>query len=277
MRPLGRWIYARQRRREIQAQSTATKFFRNLNQLAAFDGPLSAFTSAPQLRVLNVGCSVGCEAFSVAGHLALSNPRLDFQIDACDTSDEMLAVARSGAYSREHGLGAPTTWRERDLEARLFTRTGDRWLVVDDIRSRVRYHNADVLAPEFARYRGYDCVFGQNFMIHMNASEAERTFAALVAALRPGGALFAGGMDLDQRPALVASHGLVPLEWNLASIHDADDMRRSAWPWHYWSLEPIDTRAVPFLSRYSTIFLKPQVGAISHEAIVDSMIKSQRA
>lgn len=257
MQPIGRWIYALQRRRESPAQSTATKFFRNLHQLAALDGPLADLTLGSKLRVLVAGCSMGCEAFSIAGHLALSHPGLDFEIDACDISEEALAIAKSGVYCREHGLGAPATQRESDLEARLFKRTGDRWVVVDDIRSRVRYFKVNVLSPEFSAHRGYDSVFSQNFMIHMAADAAEQAFAALTAAIRPGGVLFAGGMDLDQRSGLAAAHGLVAIEWNLSAIHDADEMRRSAWPWHYWSLEPIYPGAAAFAARYATIFRKP--------------------
>lgn len=258
IQPLGRWIYARRRRREIPTQTTTTKFFRNPHQLAALDGPLCTLMSAGHLRVLVAGCSTGCEAFSLASHLSLFHPGLNFHIDACDISDEALAVAISGVYGRECGLDPPTTHRARDLQFRLFQRSDDRWLIVNDIRSRVRFFKADVLAPEFAEYRGYDCVFGQNFMIHMSASETDRAFGALVAALRPGGALFAGGIDLDQKPGLVASYGLVPLEWNISAIHDADDMRRSAWPWNYWSLEPIHPGVVCFAARYATIFLKPE-------------------
>ena len=202
MRPVGRWIFVRKRRSQAPSQSTATKFFRAIDQLSALDGPLGALTSRPQLRVLVAGCSMGCEAFSIAGHLALSHPGLDFSIDACDISDEALAIATAGCYGREHGLGAPErSQRERNLETRLFAQSSDHWLVVDDIRSRVHFQHANVLAPEFSSYRGYDCVFGQNFMIYMSPSESELAFAALVAALRPGGALFAGGMDSARGPA----------------------------------------------------------------------------
>ena len=37
---LGRYIYDWQRRNQPRAQSTTTKFFRNLRQLAALEGPL---------------------------------------------------------------------------------------------------------------------------------------------------------------------------------------------------------------------------------------------
>ena len=64
-------------------------------------------------------------------------------------------------------------------------------------------------------------------------------------------------MDLDTKAGLVTQHRLVPLDWNIAEIHDTDDMRRSAWPWYYWSLEPISRCRRDYLTRYSTIFLKP--------------------
>jgi len=94
-------------------------------------------------------------------------------------------------------------------------------------------------------------------MIHMNKTSAETALAALTAAARPGGALFLGGMDLETKAGLLAPHQLVPVDWNVEAIHEEDDMRRSAWPWHYWSLEPINRRDRDYLARYSTIFLKP--------------------
>ncbi len=100
-------------------------------------------------------------------------------------------------------------------------------------------------------------MLGQNFMIHMKDESSEAALASLVAATRSGGALFLGGMDLDTKASLVTRHKLVPLDWNIAAIHDADDMRRSSWPWYYWSLEPIGRRRRDYLTRYSTIFIKP--------------------
>jgi chemotaxis protein methyltransferase CheR len=177
MRPAGRRIFARRRRIQVPGQSTATKFFRNLEQLSALDGPLAGLTAGRRFRGLVAGCSEGCEAYSLAGHLALSRPNLDFIIDACDISEDALATAMAGRYGRQHGLGDTSNPRKRDLEARLFTRSGDIWEVADDIRSRVHFESADVLSPGFSRYRGYDCMFGQNFLIHMNDSDAAQAFA----------------------------------------------------------------------------------------------------
>ena len=121
----------------------------------------------------------------------------------------------------------------------------------------VSFCYGDVLSAEFGQFKNFDLVLGQNFMIHMDTASAAIALASLVAAARSGGALFLGGMDLETKTGLIASHGLVPIDWNVAAIHDADEMRRSAWPWSYWSLEPISRRRRDYLTRYSTIFRKP--------------------
>ena len=146
----------------------------------------------------------------------------------------------------------------KQLEARLFDRSGDAWTVVPDIRERVSFAYGDVLSAEFQQFKNYDLVLGQNFMIHMNDALVEnracvagrgRTIRRCALSRRDG--------SRHQDRALVARHKLVPLDWNIAAIHDADEMRRSAWPWYYWSLEPISRRRRDYLTRYSTIFLKP--------------------
>lgn len=253
----GSYIYDWRRRQQPPTQSTTTKFFRNLQQLAALEGPLSALTQAKSLSVLVAGCSYGCEAYSLGGFLASHFPELDWHIDAVDISREALKVAEAARYTPEHGLGLVDDDQAMQIEARLFDRSGDTWTVVPNIRQRVSFAYGDVLSEEFQHFRNYDLVLGQNFMIHMNEVSSEVALGSLVAATRSGGALFLGGMDLDTKVGLVARHNLVPVDWNIAEIHDADEMRRSAWPWYYWSLEPIRRRRGDFLARYSTIFLKP--------------------
>jgi chemotaxis protein methyltransferase CheR len=256
VRPIGRAIYASRRSLQTPAQSTATKFFRNLNQLKAFEAPLHALTSRSSLRVLIAGCSMGCEAFTLAAYLAERFPSLDWRIDASDISSEALQIARRGVYGPEHGLGVHSSDLASLLEGRLFNRVGDRWIVREEFGSRVVFAKGDVLDEQFRARTDYDVVFGQNFMIHMSADDEAKAFENLVAVTRPDGAVFVGGMDLDRRQTLVREHRLTPVDWNVVEIHDGDEMRRSAWPWHYWSLEPINTSENPFLERYATIFLK---------------------
>lgn len=256
--PIGRRIYSARRQRQTPAQSTATKFFRNLDQLTALEGPLRALTAQPSLRVLVAGCSMGCEAYTLGAYLAHAFTELDWRIEASDISEHALEVARTGVYGPEHGLGAPPVGLTAALLERLLIRESPtQWRVREDIAARIAFGVGDVLNPGFAGQEGFDVVFGQNFMIHMSAEDEAVAFANLVATTRPGGVLFLGGMDLDRRPGLVAKHGLLPVDWNLRVIHNADEMRRSAWPWDYWSLEPFNPSAPAFLQRYATIFQKP--------------------
>ncbi len=254
---LGRSIYDWQRRRQTRTQSTTTKFFRNLQQLAALEEPLSHLTSADSLSVLVAGCSCGCEAYSLGGLLAMRFPRLNWRIVGVDISREALAVACAACYTSKDGLGSASDVLVKQLEARLFSRSAEEWRVVPDIRERVSFAYGDVLSAEFRQLRNYDLVLGQNFMIHMDDASTQIALVSLVGAARSGGALFLGGMALETKTSLLAAHKLIPLNWNIAEIHDADDMRRSSWPWHYWSLEPINSRERNYLMRYSTIFLKP--------------------
>ena len=254
---IGRHIYDWQRRHQLRAQSSSTKFFRNLQQLAALEGPLANLTKTGNLSVLVAGCSYGCEAYSLGGLLALRFPRLNWRITAVDISHEALKIAEAARYTSQHGLGSPRDNLEKQLEAGLFKRSGDEWTVVADIRERISFAYSDVLSAEFRQFKNYDLVLGQNFMIHMNDASAKSALASLVAAARPGGVLFLGGMDLETKTNLLAPHQLVPLDWNIVEIHEDDNMRRLAWPWNYWSLEPIHPHDRNYLTRYSTIFLKP--------------------
>jgi chemotaxis methyl-accepting protein methylase len=254
---IGRYIYDWQRRHQLRTQSTSTKFFRNLQQLVALEGPLANLTKPGNLSALVVGCSYGCEAYSLGGLLALRLPHLNWQITAVDISHEALKIADAARYTSQHGLGSPRDNLEKQLEARLFKRSGDEWTVVADIRERVSFAYSDVLSAEFRQFKNYDLVLGQNFMIHMDDASAKSALASLVAAARPGGALFLGGMDLETKTSLLAPHQLVPVDWNIVEIHEGDNVRRLAWPWNYWSLEPIHPHDRNYLTRYSTIFLKP--------------------
>ncbi len=254
---VGSYIYNWQRRRQLRTQSTTTKFFRNLQQLTALEGPLSELTTTGNLSILVAGCSYGCEAYTLGGLLALRFPHLNWRINAVDISCEALEVAGAARYTSEYGIGSDGSDLAQRIEARLLNRSGDAWTIVTDIRERVSFAYADVLSPQFHQFKNYDLVLGQNFMIHMNEASAEIALASLVAAARSGGVLFLGGMDLEMKTSLLTAHKLVPLDWNIIRIHEEDDMRRSTWPWNYWSLEPIRSHDRNYLTRYSTIFLKP--------------------
>jgi len=257
MRVLGMFVHAWQSGRQMRTQSTATKLFRNVRQFQALEGPLAHLAAADRLRVLVAACSTGCEAYTLAGYLAARFPQLDWRIDAFDLSPDAVCVARRGQYAHLDDAAYDETDLVGRISRRLLERHHEGWVVAQRIRDRMSFEVADVLAPSMARRCDYDLVLGQNFMIHMLPEAAARALSALVGAARPGGALFLGGMDPTARVAALTAHRLRPVTWQLEAIHDADAMRRSAWPWYYWALEPINPHHPEHALRYSTIFTKP--------------------
>ncbi|WP_300320716.1 CheR family methyltransferase [Accumulibacter sp.] len=258
LRGLGRSIHARRIASQARSQSTATRFFRNLRQLEALQGPLAELADgrAP-LRILVAGCSFGCEAYSLAGFLAVRFPQLEWTIDAFDISRGAVAIAQRAVFGRKHGLADGFASDVQPYAERMFERRGEEWAIVADIRQRVRVSHGDLLAEDFVADGAHDIVFAQNFLVHMDDKTAGQAFARIVATVKAGGALFVGGMNLDSKAELIKRHRLIPVDWQLEAIHDSDDMRRSAWPWDYWTLEPIDRSRPDFTTRYSTIFRIP--------------------
>ena len=252
---VGRSIHARRLARQTRFQSTATRFFRNLKQFQVLEGPLSGLADGQEpIRILVAGCSFGCEAYSLAGYLAVQFPQGDWTIDAFDISQAAIAVAQRAVYGPKHGLGDPLEREAKPYADRLFERCGDERTIVPDIRQRVFVSHGDLLADDFAADKSYDLVLAQNFLVHMNDEAASEAFSRIVAAVKPGGAIFVGGMDLDTKVGLIKHHELIPVDWEIEAIHDSDEMRRSTWPWGYWTLEPIDRSRPDFTARYSTIF-----------------------
>ncbi|MGH1420090.1 MAG: CheR family methyltransferase [Hyphomicrobiaceae bacterium] len=261
LHPVGRKIYALKRRTQTPSQSTSTKFFRNLNQLQVFEGPLRDLTSRSPLRILVTGCSLGCEAFTIAGYLLQNFKGIEFEIDAIDIDKDAIAHAQTAMYTQEHGIEQCKDQRQADtiagLQKRMFENVDQTtYHIKPELRRHVHFTVNNVLSQDLKNHRQYDCVFGQNYMIHMNTANAQKAFRTLIDATRPGGVLFAGGIDLDLRTKLSAQYAIKPVSWNIEAIHDADWMRRAAWPWTYWSLEPINPKAENFAPRYATIFRK---------------------
>ncbi|MEF8753056.1 MAG: CheR family methyltransferase [Accumulibacter sp.] len=259
---LGRSIHSRRLASEPRGQSTATRFFRNIPQLDALQGPLRELVAGGDgCRILVAGCSFGCEAYSLAAYLTVEFPALDWTIDAFDISHEAVAIAQRAVYGSKYGLADPLHGESRRYAARLLEPCGEAWSIAPDIRQHVRVSHGDLLASDFSATAGYDIVFAQNFLLHMDDATAAKAFARVVGATRPGGALFVAGMNLDGKLALVRSHRLIPVDWKIEAIHNSDQMRRSAWPWGYWTLEPIDAARPDFIMRYSTIFRTPGCAA----------------
>ncbi len=254
--PLGRVIHARALGRQGRSQSLATSLFRNVLQLSALEGPLADLPAKGQMRVLVAGCSIGCEAYTLAGYLSARFPALEVAIEAFDIDPVAVEHARSGLYSPEFVKEAVFQGPFADVANALLSRSGEDWSIKPEIAQRASFDVGDALEERPLDVGRFDLVLAQNFMVHMDDVRAGRALSAMSACVRPGGAMFLGGMTLDMRAGATSSVGLVPVDWNISAIHDEDIVRRNAWPFAYWSLEPLDDSRQDWKARYSTIFRK---------------------
>ena len=144
------------------------------------------------IRVWVAGCSTGEEAYSLAivfqERIAAAGSGVRLQFLASDTDADAVATAREGLY--------PATIARDVSPARLaafFTREGDGYRVVPELRGVVVFTVQDLLAdPPFSRL---DVVSCRNVMIYLRA-EAQRKIVTLFHfALRTGGVLLLGNSE----------------------------------------------------------------------------------
>jgi chemotaxis methyl-accepting protein methylase len=255
--PLGRLIYRGVSRTRPRSQSLATTFFRNIRQLGVLEGPLADVLQGPSPRILVAACSLGCEPWTLAGYLKHRVGLTNFSVLAVDIDEAAVNATNTGIYGAAQLPLESVRERAGDLMDAMFTPINDQLRIRDDLRRHVRAHQGDVLSQDFAALGQFDLVLGQNFMIHMGEAMARQAFAALAARVRPGGAMFAAGVDLDLRMKEAKRLSLTPVDWRVEAIHEEDHVRRGAWPFTYWSLEPYDRKAADTVRRYTTVYRTP--------------------
>ncbi|MEZ0495545.1 CheR family methyltransferase [Sphingomonas sp. IW22] len=171
-----------------------TRFFRDQ---AYFDRlrdtviqPLVASASREEeIRVWVAGCSSGEEAYTIA-MLFAEAVRKDgrsrpVQIFATDIDEQMLQIAREGAYPLSSLADIPAALRE--LYTVLHT---DRFTIDEAVRDMVRFSNHSLVKdPPFSRI---DLVSCRNLLIYFDDRLQQQVMPLLHYALRPGGHLFLG-------------------------------------------------------------------------------------
>lgn len=183
-------------REVIEAMAVGdTSFFRDRAAFAHLkDAVLPALLQSRaglrKLRLWSAGCATGQEAYSLAMLVKESVPAGEgwtVEILATDISQEMLDVAKEGAYSQnevQHGLGA------RRL-VKYFSQAGDRWQISPELRNMVRYSRANLL-DDFSEQGQFDVILCRNLLSCFDPQARMKALAALKAALRRDGTLYLG-------------------------------------------------------------------------------------
>ncbi|MEW6048333.1 MAG: protein-glutamate O-methyltransferase CheR, partial [Bacillota bacterium] len=182
-----------------------TYFFRDLPQLTVFARAVlpdiyeqKLASSWPKIRLWSAGCSIGCEAYTLAiivlEHFR-QHPPVPVEIVGTDISPSVLEVARKGLYTDREVRDVPEPFLER-----YFVRGQDYWTPRAEVRRIVRFQYGNLLDPEDTRLmRGFDVIFCRNVLIYFDDESRRRAAQVLYDALREGGYVFLGHAESMSR------------------------------------------------------------------------------
>ncbi|MFN2432481.1 MAG: protein-glutamate O-methyltransferase CheR [Gemmatimonadota bacterium] len=179
-----------------------SRFFRNRESFLALERwvlPLLARGARGRpVRAWSAGAAGGEEPYTLAmswerstGGIAGPPP---LELLATDVDRVSLGRARTGVYD----AAALTEVAPRE-RARWFAPEGDRYRVVERVRAAVRFRRADLAAAP--RPRSQDLILCRNVLIYFDRPLQESLTRAFYDALRPGGFLMLGRVEMPCGPA----------------------------------------------------------------------------
>jgi chemotaxis protein methyltransferase WspC len=141
------------------------------------------------LRVLSLPCATGEEPFSIAMALLDAGfPEHRVQIDAIDISLRVIAAAERATYGKNSFRGTGLEFRDRH-----FTRQERQFRLNENVRSRVRFRQANLFASgAFPDAHTYDVVFCRNVLIYFDRHGQKFAIRVLSRLLTRSGMLFVG-------------------------------------------------------------------------------------
>ena len=140
----------------------------------------------------SVGCSSGEEAYTLAMVMndcyELANLDAYFSVTATDISRPALQIAKTGVYPRRKVDMLGGHFRHS-----YFSETeNDRFQIDEALRSRVGFHNANVLNVSQMPHFQFDVIFCQNVLIYFRQALRHKVVDSFVQRLKPGGILVLG-------------------------------------------------------------------------------------
>ncbi len=175
-----------------------TNFFRDSEAWDALKGAITQelLKRPPEkaLRIWDVGCSTGEEAYSLAITLSEAidaaglTDRLEWQIFATDIDADSIDVARQGRYYPNIALDV-----NAERLSRFFTKEDANYRVKKSIRERIVFAVQDVTRdPPFTRL---DLLVCRNLLIYFTSDLQQRLVPLFHYSLNPAGLLFLGSSE----------------------------------------------------------------------------------
>ncbi len=148
------------------------------------------------LRIWSAACSSGQEPYTISMMLSEycrkypTNRIASSQIVATDISSTMLVQAKKAEYE-DVAVGRGLSDQRRQ---QFFTKQGDRWRVMDDVRQRVSFRPQNLL-QSFGTLGKFDIIFCRNVLIYFSADRKKDILQRMAQSLNKGGYLFLGASE----------------------------------------------------------------------------------
>lgn len=170
-----------------------SQFFRNPGTFFALERQvlpdlirLARAAGRRELRLWSVGCAGGEEPYSLALLVdELAPAGLAVSILATDISEPVLETARLALFEPSRLTEVPPA-----VLARYFTPEGDRYRLIDRVRTRVRFERHDLMTASV--FPAADLILCRNVLIYFARAEQARILGRFAAAMPEGGALVLG-------------------------------------------------------------------------------------
>lgn len=171
-----------------------TRFFRDKEVFAYLKRTLlpkiiNSKKTGETLRIWVPACSTGEEVYSIAMLITELQDKkvkkIPIQIFATDLSEQMIAEARIGMYSKTDLINVSKKYVDR-----FFTKSGNSYQVVKELREMCVFAPHNILQdPPFSRMDFISC---RNLLIYFDAIAQKRVFGTLHFTLNEGGYLLLG-------------------------------------------------------------------------------------
>ncbi len=153
------------------------------------------------LRVWSAGCSTGTEAYSLSILMNEMAPSRVYFILATDLDRGALQVARArGPYKAEETRNLSPEQRARYLEFE----PGVGFFAKRSLAAPIQFAEQDLNADPFDG--GFDLIVCRNVIIYFTQETKLLLYQKFQAALRPGGILFLGGIEVIPTPKSFGFH-----------------------------------------------------------------------
>ncbi|MBK7267630.1 MAG: tetratricopeptide repeat protein [Ignavibacteriales bacterium] len=150
-------------------------------------------TVTQPLRILSIPSSTGEEPYSIVMALnEINYPLQLLAVDAVDISSVATDKAMRGVYGKSSFRGV-----EESIINKYFTVAGESFVLSEEIKKPVTFHNENLANPFFMQYKlPYDMIFCRNLIIYLDGKARETAINHIKRLLRPDGYLFSGHTEV---------------------------------------------------------------------------------